>query len=936
VEPGKQPRPVRWVHHMQSHLSGCFRGARIVPYRSAWLSCTALVAASLALASPAFADGGAGGAGGGGAAGGGGGTTTVVGSGMAGSPGTTSVTGGGGGGGGGTGVGSAGSNGGSGGGDGVNAGGAGGAGGNLTAGGAGNPGTGGNAGGGGGGGGGTGLGTGGAGGAGGNASGNGGGGGGGTGGAGATSVGIVPGQTLNVSLTGGSGGAGGNSPGTGAGGSGGAGGAAFLPISITPFGSLTLNSTLTGGAGGNGGTSASGTGGNGGVGGSGLFASNLAFTVTSAATVTGGAGGAAGTGATNGTAGAFGNAITFFGGINSLTFNAGGATNLIGNIAVAGGATLDFNQNIGVNTTVNNAITGSGSVSKSGADTIIFSAANTYTGATTVNAGTLEVDGSIANSSSVMVNSGGTLSGTGIVDPATTTIMSGGTLAPGNAANPTGTLTITGNLAFQSGAIYLVQVTPTAAASTNVTGTATLGGATVNAAFASGSFISKQYTILTAAGGVSGTFASNITNTNLPQNFSDTLSYDATHAFLNLTLDFAGPNFGGGLNVNQQNVANALTNFFNTTGGIPVAFGALTPAGLTQASGELATGSQQTTFDAMGLFMGLMTDPFMNRGAGANTTPGAAGYADEGLGYAASQRTDAFAMFTKAPPAPFEQHWSVWSAGFGGSQSTEGNATTGSNNTTSNVYGTVVGADYLFSPNTIAGFALAGGGTNFSVNGSGSGHSDLFQAGAYIRHTEGAAYVAAALAYGWQDITTDRTVSIAGSDMLRAEFNANAYSGRVEGGYRFVAPWTGGIGITPYAAAQFTTFDLPSYAESALAGASTFALSYAAKDVTDTRSELGIRTDQSFLVPDGILTLRTRFAWAHDYDPDRSIAATFQSLPGASFVVNGAAQAFDSALTTASIEMKWKNGWSAAATFEGEYSNVTSSYAGKGVVRYQW
>ena len=34
--------------------------------------------------------------------------------------------------------------------------------------------------------------------------------------------------------------------------------------------------------------------------------------------------------------------------------------------------------------------------------------------------------------------------------------------------------------------------------------------------------------------------------------------------------------------------------------------------------------------------------------------------------------------------------------------------------------------------------------------------------------------------------------------------------------------------------------------------------------------------------------------------------------------------------------MKWLNGWSAAATFEGEFSNVTASYAGKGVVRYQW
>jgi uncharacterized protein with beta-barrel porin domain len=226
--------------------------------------------------------------------------------------------------------------------------------------------------------------------------------------------------------------------------------------------------------------------------------------------------------------------------------------------------------------------------------------------------------------------------------------------------------------------------------------------------------------------------------------------------------------------------------------------------------------------------------------------------------------------------------------------------------------------------------------TNFSVNGSGSGHSDLFQAGAFIRHTVGPANISAALAYGWQDTTTDRTVAIGGTDLLRAQFDANAYSGRVEGGYRFVAPWTGGIGITPYAAAQFTTFDLPSYAESALSGSSAFALGYGAKDVTDTRSELGIRTDKSFLVPDGILTLRTRFAWAHDYDPDRSIAATFQSLPGASFVVNGAAQASDSVLTTASVEMKWLNGWSAAATFEGEYSNDTSSYAGKGVVRYQW
>jgi Autotransporter beta-domain len=273
----------------------------------------------------------------------------------------------------------------------------------------------------------------------------------------------------------------------------------------------------------------------------------------------------------------------------------------------------------------------------------------------------------------------------------------------------------------------------------NVTGTATLGGATVNAAFANGSFISKQYTILTAAGGVSGTFASNITNTNLPQNFSDTLSYDATHAFLNLTLGFAGPNFNSGLNVNQQNVANALTNFFNANGGFQAVYGTLTPAGLTQASGELGTGSQQTTFDAMNLFMGTMLDP-SNRGTSSTPGGGASFYASEGdaNGYASTQNSgaahDAYAMFTKAPPAvtPFEQRWKVWAAGFGGSQTTDGNATLGSNTATSSVYGTVVGADYRISPFTVAGFALAGGGTNFSVAGSGSGHSDLFQAGAFV------------------------------------------------------------------------------------------------------------------------------------------------------------------------------------------------------------
>ncbi|WP_245329276.1 autotransporter outer membrane beta-barrel domain-containing protein, partial [Bradyrhizobium centrolobii] len=638
-----------------------------------------------------------------------------------------------------------------------------------------------------------------------------------------------------------------------------------------------------------------------------------------------------------GSTSAFGNnsAVTVAGG---AVLDLAGFSNAIGSLAGAGavtnsgGAATLTTGGDNTSTVFSGTIRdGAGSIAltKTGSGLLLLSGSNTYTGATTVGGGTLQVDGSIASSSLTTVQAGAALSGTGTVG--STAVESGAVFAPGNGSAGT-SIAVSGSLALQSGAVYLVQVSPSAASFASVSGTATLGGATVDAVFASGSYISKRYTILTASAGVSGTFGSLVT-TGLPSNIRSVgLSYDANDVYLDLDLNFAIPS---GLNGNQQRVGNALTNFFDANGGIAAVYGALTPAGLTQAAGELGTSSQQTTFNAMGQFMGLLTDPLAQQNGG----PGSAvGYAeeDQASAYAARKRTDAFAMATKAQPKSFEQRWSVWLAGFGGSQSTDGNAGIGSNDTTSRVFGTAVGADYWVSAHTLAGFALAGGGTNFSVNGLGSGRSDLFQAGAYLRHANGPVYISAALAYGWQDITTDRTVTIAGPDRLRAEFDANAYSGRLEGGYRFVAPWIGGIGLTPYGAAQFTTFDLPAYAEQVVSGSAAFALSYAAKSVTDTRSELGLRTDKSFAMSDGVLTLRGRFAWAHDFNPDRSIATTFQALPGASFVVNGAAQARDSALTTASVEKKWLNGWSAVATFEGEFSNVTRSYAGKGSVRYAW
>ena len=64
--------------------------------------------------------------------------------------------------------------------------------------------------------------------------------------------------------------------------------------------------------------------------------------------------------------------------------------------------------------------------------------------------------------------------------------------------------------------------------------------------------------------------------------------------------------------------------------------------------------------------------------------------------------------------------------------------------------------------------------------------------------------------------------------------------------------------------------------------------------------------------------------------PTAASRRLFQTLPGATFVVNGAAQAPNSALATASAEMKWLNGFSVAGTFEGEFSNITTRLCRQG------
>jgi uncharacterized protein with beta-barrel porin domain len=107
-------------------------------------------------------------------------------------------------------------------------------------------------------------------------------------------------------------------------------------------------------------------------------------------------------------------------------------------------------------------------------------------------------------------------------------------------------------------------------------------------------------------------------------------------------------------------------------------------------------------------------------------------------------------------------------------------------------------------------------------------------------------------------------------------------------------------------------------------------------NATDTRSEIGARLDDPTLVYGMPLILRGRVAWAHDFVSNPSLSAAFETLPGASFTVNGAPIPQDSALTSAGAQLFFNADWSLLAKFDGEFAAGSQTYAGSGTLRYTW
>lgn len=195
------------------------------------------------------------------------------------------------------------------------------------------------------------------------------------------------------------------------------------------------------------------------------------------------------------------------------------------------------------------------------------------------------------------------------------------------------------------------------------------------------------------------------------------------------------------------------------------------------------------------------------------------------------------------------------------------------------------------------------------------------------------------MSFAWHDTSTDRTVNVAGTDQLRADFNARSFGARFEGGRRFAAPLTGWLqwGITPFAAVQVQSLRTPSYGETAASGSNQFALAFASQTTTDTRSELGVQFDTRFALANGAqLVWRSRYAWVHDFNPENRFQAAFQTLPGTSLIVDGAAAARNAALLTSIAELRLAGGVSLVGRFDSELARRANTYAGTATLRYAW
>jgi autotransporter-associated beta strand protein len=628
-------------------------------------------------------------------------------------------------------------------------------------------------------------------------------------------------------------------------------------------------------------------------------------------------------------------------GTGSIKLNGGGLQWAIGNTTDisgslgaigSGGGTFDTNGN---NVTLGSALMGTGGITKAGSGTLTLSGTNTYIGPTTVNAGILEVTGSLK--SAVTINSGATLGGSGSVG---NTTINGGTIAPGYPI----TFTVNGTFT-QNGGTYTPNVTPAGGSDKIVVnGPATINGGMVAVQAANGRYArNTQYTILTATGRVTGSKYSSVTS-NLAF-LTPSLSYDNNNVFLSL-LSSQNAFAAGGQTGNQKSVgaaldrANSAANadfltVINTLSNLDTTQG---PAALEAISGQpyanLGSSYVQTGaafLDAFGSHLfGLHAGPPGTTMAQASTQVPA---------QAAAPATSDYCTFDcGAAVAPEAKRYGAWLSGVGGTGSVSGDSTGSARGFTYNFGGAAGGLDYRLSPELLVGFGGGWtGGTQRVSNFAGQAYLSTFSGLLYASWTPSAFYLDGAAGYANTTTNVTRVISIPGlaARFAQGQTSVNQFLGQVETGYKIVLPTWAPTSVAPFARLQGSTTNQPGFTES---GAGSLDLVVAGQTTNSLRTTFG--ADFAARLPVGYahtVDFDLRLGWVHEYaDTGRPMNASFAGAPGSTFTVFGATSQRDSASIGFLARTHIASSTELYARYDGEVGGGTDNHAVNVGVRITW
>lgn len=561
--------------------------------------------------------------------------------------------------------------------------------------------------------------------------------------------------------------------------------------------------------------------------------------------------------------------------------------------------------------TLEGAISGSGVLRQIGPGRVELKGnSSAYTGATSVEAGTLVINGALGGT--LEIANAGTLQGAGSVG---STVIKG-SVAPGNSI---GTLTVNGDVTFQPGSVYAVELNAAGQSDMlHATGASIINGGTVSVtgiSDISGIKLNTDYRILTADGGRAGAFSGLSAPTYTFVNPS--LRYDPNNVYLTFTRN--GTAFASvGDSANQARTAQGLESV-----GAGAVYNTVLTLSANQArsafdllSGEVHASVASSLLEDSRFIRSAMNDRLRGLGESALATQFERVTLAQGYG-------------SHASALPSANRQGAWASTFGswGRNDSDGNAAS----ITRDIGGFLLGVDHAINETWQVGMLAGYSGASYKVDGRrSSASSDNYHFGAYGGGQWGALALRFGLAYTWSDIASRRD-AITGTlnDSLRADYRAGTAQAFAELGYLLNAG--SAFSVEPFANLAYANARTRGFSESG--GASALSVNSRSNDLT--YSTLGMRSTYSFEASGRQAAVRGMLGWRHAYgDVTPKLNQAFSG--GDSFTIAGVAVARDAVVVEAGLDFAISRAARLGVGYQGQLAADARDHAVKAALNIRF